>query len=40
MAVVARIGEKRALLSTMGYFEQRINLLPGLEYYQVRRLFS
>mmetsp|Transcript_17680 Transcript_17680/g.29708 ORF Transcript_17680/g.29708 Transcript_17680/m.29708 type:complete len:496 (+) Transcript_17680:79-1566(+) len=37
-AVVARQGEKRALYSTMGYFEQRIQLLPTMEYYQERRL--
>mmetsp|Transcript_33591 Transcript_33591/g.73311 ORF Transcript_33591/g.73311 Transcript_33591/m.73311 type:complete len:494 (-) Transcript_33591:326-1807(-) len=40
MAAVARMGEKRALLSTMGYFEQRIQLIPSLEYYQERRLKS
>eukprot|EP00238_Polyblepharides_amylifera_P015097 CAMPEP_0196582864 /NCGR_PEP_ID=MMETSP1081-20130531/41028_1 /TAXON_ID=36882 /ORGANISM="Pyramimonas amylifera, Strain CCMP720" /LENGTH=476 /DNA_ID=CAMNT_0041903577 /DNA_START=158 /DNA_END=1588 /DNA_ORIENTATION=- len=38
VAVSARLSEKRALLSTMLFFEQLKEKLPFMEYYQERRL--
>jgi len=38
IAVTSRLSEKRALLSTMAYFEQLKERLPYMEYYQERRL--
>ena len=37
-AVVCRLSEKKALLSTMAFFEQRVERIPFMEMYQERRL--
>lgn len=40
LAVRARLSEKRALAATLDFYETRRAMLPGLEYYQERRLKS